>query len=510
MPFEEAATKFGERSPVTSILKSADWRSVPVDLRERAFFSATVESARFLQLGQSELADTLTGTTAVNERGEKYFRAGGRAAFIERMQQFAIKTGMGPLDPKDKGTLKDIRSEGRLALIYDTNVKAAQDFGYYKQGQDPDVMDAFPAQRFIRVHLVKKPRPYHRAHEGEVHRKDDLDFWLAMNRDFGVPWGPWGFNSGMDVEDVGRRDAEQLGLVHRDEDFTRPEAQAKAPLKQFNDKLQASTQGLNPKLVNFLKLAFGDQVEFKGDAAVWRNGKTLPHAKTVPNSNRDEPPVSPSQGDSPESAADDIRRILGAGGSREAFGFSAQQRALEQWAKASDRWFDWDTITAGAKPGGIEHLVKPEPAQGLVVKTTIPPVFGRYPALNRDGIPYLAEATPLEYLDRLHRQNEWFNDGIKVLGATAKKEGFPSFVTSQPLIKGAPPTVEQLTHDMAASGYERVPGQWLFYNRHSREAIFDARPANFVWSRGRAVPIDAIPVKVNDAMHRALLKMFNP
>jgi hypothetical protein len=278
-PFEEAIAKFGERSPVTSVLKSADWRAVPVELRERAFFSATVENVRFLQLAQTTIMDSITGATAVNDRGEKYFRAGGRAQFIERMQQFAIKSGMGPLDPNDKRTLKDIRSEGRLALIYDTTVKAAQDYGYWKQGQDPDVLDAFPAQRFIRVHLVKKPRPYHRAHEGEVHRKDDLDFWLDMNRDFHVPWGPWGFNSGMDVEDVGRRVAEQLGLVRRDEDFTTATARAKTPEKSFNSRLQASTQGLNPKLVNFLKLAFGNQAKIADGAVTWE-------PKTNPSYNR--------------------------------------------------------------------------------------------------------------------------------------------------------------------------------------------------------------------------------
>ena len=270
LPFDEAVQKFGERSPVASILKSHDWQNVPVALRERAFFSATVENVRFLQLGQTTIMDALTGATAVNESGEKYFKSQGRAQFVERMQQFAIKSGMGPLDPKDKGTLKDIRSEGRLALIYDTNVKAAQDFGYYKQGQDPEVLDAFPAQRFIRVHLVKKPRTYHRAHEGEVHRKDDLEFWLDMNRDFRVPWGPWGYNSGMDVEDVGRREAESIGLVSPNEDLTRPAARNAG--REFNERLQASTQGLSPKLVNFLKLAFNDgkqQVAFEDDAVKW-------------------------------------------------------------------------------------------------------------------------------------------------------------------------------------------------------------------------------------------------
>jgi len=509
LPFEEAVSKFGALSPVSSVLKSADWRNVPVALRERAFFSATVESARFLQSGQSEINDFLTGARATNERGESYLKSGGRAQFIERMQQFAIRSGMGPLDPNDKGTLKDIRSEGRLALVYDTNVKAAQDFGYWKQGQDPDVLDAFPAQRFIRVRLVKKPRAYHRAHEGEVHRKDDLTFWLAMNPDFRVPWGPWGFHSGMDVEDVGRREAESIGLVKADEDFTHPAGGKSKPEADFNQHLQASTQGLNPKLVHFLKLAFEDQVEIKGDVAVWKPGrKTLPGEPSGSNSKRNEPGDSTPQRDSPEAAAHDLKEILAAGGARPPFGFGAQQRALEEWARAGDRWLEWDTITAGAKPGGIEHLVKPEPGKGEVIKITIPPVFGRFPGLTRDGQVRLFDATPLQYLERSRLQNEWFNDEISVLGAAAQKAGQPSIVTTQPYIKGSTPTQEQLIQDLATFGFQKAPGEWLFYNRQTRQAIFDARPANFVWARGRAVPIDAIPCVVSEAMHRALLKLF--
>ena len=199
---------------------------------------------------------------------------------------------------------------------------------------------------------------------------------------------------------------------------------------------------------------------------------------------------------------------MGAGGGKPPFGFSAQQRALEVWARTGNRWFDWEIVTAGSQPGGVEHLVKPEPNQGEVIKITIPPVFGRAPGMTRDGQIRLVDATPLQYLDRLCLQNEWFSDEIKVLGATAKKAGFPSVVTSQPLIEGNPPEPGQLIQDLLATGYEKVPKEWIFYNRQAREAIFDARPANFVWSKERAVPIDAIPFAVSEAMQSALLKMF--
>ena len=249
---------------VGAALRSADWLSVPIWLRDRAFFSATIENVRFLQRAQDEITDYLGGARGTNERGESYLKTGGRAVFIERMQAMAIREGMGPLDPNDRGTLKDIRSESRLALIFDTQVKSAEDFGNWKQGMDPDVLDAFPAQRFIRVADVKHPRPYHEEALEAVRLKSDLDYWVGLNRDFGVPHGPWGFNSGCDVEDVDRDEAEELGLIAPGESVEPVE-------RDFNERLEASTRGLGERQIAALQTIFGDQVAFDGDRVKWRS-----------------------------------------------------------------------------------------------------------------------------------------------------------------------------------------------------------------------------------------------
>jgi hypothetical protein len=263
-PFDEAVGKLGNRTPVAANLRSVQWQAVPVALRDRAFFSATVTSARFLQDAQNLLLDFLQGTRATNDKGESYLKV-DRTKFITQMRDFATRNGMGPLDPDDANSIKDIRSVGRLGLVFDVNIQAAHDYGYWKQGMDPDVLDAFPAQRFIRERSVKVPRPWHVANTGAVKRKDDLPFWLNMNRDFGVPWGPWGFNSGMGVEDVSRAEAEQRGLVQRGEQL--------APVdKKFNEGLAASTRGLGSKLLDMLIRVFGDKVKIEGDQASWIGG----------------------------------------------------------------------------------------------------------------------------------------------------------------------------------------------------------------------------------------------
>jgi len=270
IPFEEALDKLGKRSVVGAALRSDQWSRVPTAIREGSFFSATIEDARFLQEAKGLLTAFLENgrerVTGPDGRERLALKTGGRAQFIEQAREFAQERGLGPLDPVDTGTIKDIQSEQRLALIFDTQAKAANDYGYWKQGQDPDVLDEFPAQRFVRVVDVKAPRERHRQFEGEVRLKSDLAFWLSMNDPefggFGVPWGPWGFNSGMDVEDVDRAEAEALGLLE-------PGEQVEPVEQELNDTLAAGVRSLDPDMVDWLQSKLGDQVKISDGTAKW-------------------------------------------------------------------------------------------------------------------------------------------------------------------------------------------------------------------------------------------------
>ena len=271
-PFQEAIDKLDQKTVIASGLNSEQWATVPLGLRDRAFFSSTIESTRFLQRGRDALADFLHGNRETLENGKTVLKTGSRADFIKQLQDFAHSEGLGPVDPEDSGTLKDISSEKRLGLIFDTQTRSAADYGYWKQGMDPDVLDAFPAQRFIREHPAKKPRDFHVHHENEVQLKTNIGFWIALNRDFGVPWGPWGWGCGHTVEDVDRAEAERLGLI-------KPEDRPQPVEKDFNDRLEASVSNLDPDLKARLKDAFGDQVEIDGDTARWTGKSPAPEPK---------------------------------------------------------------------------------------------------------------------------------------------------------------------------------------------------------------------------------------
>jgi len=285
IPFTEALDKIGTKSVIASDLNSSQWSAVPLDLRERAFFSSRVESVRFLQRGRDSLTDFLAGNKETLPNGSLALKTGGRADFVKQMQDFLQAEGL----QRTTGGLTDITSQKRLELIFDTQTRQAQDYGYWKQGQDPDVLDAFPAQRFIRVLDVKEPRDAHLPFENAVALKSDLDFWIRINDDFGVPWGPWGWGCGHDVEDVDRDEAEQLGLIQPG-DTPVPIA------KDFNARLEASTKGLDPDMLRFLADAFGDQIDLEPDNIRWTGRQRTPPPTAIPTGTAPTPAPPMGQG----------------------------------------------------------------------------------------------------------------------------------------------------------------------------------------------------------------------
>ena len=269
--FKEAVDKLGKKKRIAKKLTSKQWSQVPTALRERAFFSANVENAKFLQKAQKTLTDYIAGAReyVINQEGKKVLalKKTSRADFVYDMAKMAKESGMGDVLPpgvdresRDIITkIKDIQSEARLRLIFDTQTSQAQAYGYYKQGQDPAILDEYPAQRFIRAEGRMVPRPLHRKNRNKVKRKDDISFWLRMNSKgiggFGVPWGPWGFNSGMDVEDVDRDEAVKLGLIKEDEFIEQPD-------EKFNETLKASTKKMPTEIEKKLKQKLGKKAKF--------------------------------------------------------------------------------------------------------------------------------------------------------------------------------------------------------------------------------------------------------
>lgn len=256
-----------QKSPLASSWDTATWRNKPLALRERAIFSAKVENAQFLQRSKKLLTQWQNNERS-SEHGGMIMQ--GRKQFIEELKEFCYQEGMGRADkdgnllPLNEHDLKDIRSARRLGLIFDTQIEQASSYADWVNGQDSTLLQWYPAQRFIRVRHSASPRPLHAANEGVVHLKNDTKFWTSMNPDFAVPWGPWGFGSGMGVEDVDRIEAIALGLI-KDGDILEPD------IKNFNDSLAASIDELDPGMRSWLKRALAGRGDIKGDKIYYKS-----------------------------------------------------------------------------------------------------------------------------------------------------------------------------------------------------------------------------------------------
>ena len=276
-PLAQAAARISDKTPVGSVLRTAEWSRVPLALRERAFFSAGVESARFLSDARQGVLDVLTFAREKTRGGDALI---DRSSLIAKLRDVAKREGI-PVDPKKAGGLQDITSRARLALILDTQLAQAREFARWKAEQDPDILDAFPAQELVRIETRDIPRKWlekwlqrgGKLYAGRMIAAKGDRIWPAISR-FGTPWPPFDFNSGMGIEDIDRDEAEALGVI--------APGQIIPPGEQdFNAGLEASARGLGPAEKAQLKSVFGNQVNITGDRIRW-TGQAVPPPVPAP------------------------------------------------------------------------------------------------------------------------------------------------------------------------------------------------------------------------------------
>lgn len=237
MPFKQAVKAAQGRSFLPTSGASKDLQRLDADVRERAFFTAKGRSAEHLGTIHDGVADLVAGKVDV-------------ATARLRVTQYLRSTGYLPEDGK-AGSLEDFGSRARIDLQLQMNVQQAQGYGYWKQGQDPDLLDAFPARAFVRVEDRETPRDnwgerWDTAREqtttdgatesssGEMVALANHPIWAALSR-FGTPYEPFDYGSGMGQEDRSRSEAMTLGLIGRDTQIFPQD-------RPFNESLQSTPQ----------------------------------------------------------------------------------------------------------------------------------------------------------------------------------------------------------------------------------------------------------------------------
>jgi hypothetical protein len=163
-------------------------------------------------------------------------------------------------------------------LIYDQQVSQAVEFARWKSDTDPDVLDAWPAQRLVRIEARDNPRPasYWRNRWADAFssvggRGALADRMVALKTSpiwtkvsiFGTPWPPFAWGSGMGLEDVDRDEAESLGLISPRQQVPPGEDPG------FMSSFELGARDLSPRLTDWLLRKLGDSVSLVDGALRW-------------------------------------------------------------------------------------------------------------------------------------------------------------------------------------------------------------------------------------------------
>lgn len=132
MPFWEALSYLEGKEAVASAMTTAEWQRMPVAVRVKSLFSATLASAKAAQEITDYLTGFVRGEKAVNDQGKEYYVYQGRAEFVANMRERMLEEGFGKvlhdgtLDPEiHDNDLRDLRGCRRLQLIFDTQTEQA-------------------------------------------------------------------------------------------------------------------------------------------------------------------------------------------------------------------------------------------------------------------------------------------------------------------------------------------------------------------------------------------------
>ena len=107
-----------------------------------------------------------------------------------------------------------------LDVVVKTNTDLVCGYRSFVQGMDPEVLDAYPARELVQVKCGAEPYDWkvRWVESGGQLRGDRMialkndPVWLKLS-DFGHPHPPFAFVSGMDMVDVSRVEAVELGLI---------------------------------------------------------------------------------------------------------------------------------------------------------------------------------------------------------------------------------------------------------------------------------------------------------
>jgi hypothetical protein len=284
-PLKDAVDSLGKRTPLGSLLSSAEWERMPGEIKKVSFWAAKVADEQILAEMQRRLFQ------AVKQERDGLSTDGrlmDRGRFVIEMQDVLRRAGYQP-DPEKRGGLQDLSSSRRLSLIWEMQMAMARGHAADKARKSEVALKRAPAQELIRGMQREHERPWPkiwRENGGTFYGKrgDDPNYpdspgrmialvtdpiWRAISR-FNLPFPPFDWGSGMVLKSVRRREALELGVIKPDD-----VAQATPEPTPFGSGMRMSIVGMQEDALERLRSDLGDAVRFDGGHAVFHTSRRL-------------------------------------------------------------------------------------------------------------------------------------------------------------------------------------------------------------------------------------------
>ncbi len=201
-------------------------------------------------------------------------------------------------------------------------------------------------------------------------------------------------------------------------------------------------------------------------------------------------------------ALDHLRGGLSAdGGACGSPTLARQKEGLRQWADRLGLLLSTSDLPSKVVRGGQEHELFHDEATDRYFKVTRNGVFGLSPGIELALVSsaqdarrfHLWEASPLEYLERLHLQNLLVPGLNAFEGLIVQPGDDMAIVTSQPRFDIVPVTTAEIDDWFASLGFVKITDA-AYYRSENNLGVFDAHDKNLVRAdEDVLVPFDVIP-----------------
>lgn len=263
-------------------LSSRDLSALNSELKRRSVFSAKLNVIDPLQSLRTNLIKMAEGGE------DEYNRLRSIPEAKAQLREAMREAGMMPAKAGTRA-IKDFYSDTRRQLMVETNLLDTLNFGRWKATQDQVALDVNPAWELVRMVDTKVQRDWQQrwldaaaevgGFEGCTNPNEtggrmvalkNHPIWQALgdgaggyDDTLGNPWPPFAFNSGMNIIDVSRDDAVELGIMGED-DTVEP-----STAHDLNESLEASTERFDSELRSALEA--DDDLEISGGVLRLKN-----------------------------------------------------------------------------------------------------------------------------------------------------------------------------------------------------------------------------------------------